>query len=86
MVCGVWDVRFILSFRSTTGTLITLASALLFGFLGSVILFFLFFGFFLLAGYFGLMQIYEIVDYPGKRQAIVNYIRRNGRDAQQTIN
>lgn len=68
---------------TATGTLITIASALLFGFLGAVILFFLFFGFVMLAGYFGLMQIYDIVDYPGKRRAFVSYLRRNGRDAPE---
>jgi len=57
------------------GTLITIASALLFGFLGAVILFFLFFGFVFMAGYFGLLQIYEIIDYPNKRRVVVNYLR-----------
>lgn len=57
------------------GTLISIASALLFGFLGAVILFFLFFGFVILSGYFGLLQIYEFLDYPNKRRAIYNYIR-----------
>lgn len=52
-----------------------MASALLFGFLGAVILFFLFFGFLMLAGYFGLVQIYELLDYPSKRRAVVNYFR-----------
>lgn len=58
-----------------TGTLITMASALLFSFLGAVILFFLFFGFVMMAGYFGLVQIYELVDYPSKRRAFINYFR-----------
>lgn len=57
------------------GTLITLASALLFGFLGAVILFFLFFTFVMMAGYFGLVQIYELVDYPNRRQALLQYLR-----------
>lgn len=37
----------------------------------------------MLAGYFGLMQIYDIIDYPGKRRAFVSYLRRNGRDAPE---
>lgn len=57
------------------GTLITIASALLFGFLGAVMIFFLCFGFVLLAGYFGLVQVYEIIGYPNKRRAIIEYIR-----------
>lgn len=57
------------------GTLITIASALLFGFLGAVIIFFLCFGFVLLAGYFGLVQVYEIIGYPQKRRAVIEYIR-----------
>lgn len=68
MVC----FKFRLSF---TGTLITLASALLFGFLGAIVLFFLFFGFVMMAGYFGLVQIYEMVDYPNRRNAILQYFR-----------
>lgn len=57
------------------GTLISIASALLFGFLGAVILFFLFTGFVILSGYFGLLQMYDFIDYPNKRRAIYNYIR-----------
>lgn len=57
------------------GTLITLASALLFGFLGAVILFFLFFTFVMMAGYFGLVQIYELVDYPNRRRSLLQYLR-----------
>ncbi|XP_055298538.1 uncharacterized protein LOC129566524 [Sitodiplosis mosellana] len=63
------------SFVIIEGTLITMASALLFGFLGAVILFFFFFGFVMMAGYFGLVQIYELLDYPNKRRAVVNYFR-----------
>ncbi|XP_031628929.1 uncharacterized protein LOC116344490 [Contarinia nasturtii] len=63
------------SFVIIEGTLITMASALLFGFLGAVIIFFLFFGFVMMAGYFGLVQIYELLDYPNKRRAIVDYFR-----------
>lgn len=53
-----------------------MASALLFGFLGAVVLFFFFFGFVMMAGYFGLVQIYELIDYPSKRRAVANYFRR----------
>ncbi|KAG4078269.1 hypothetical protein HA402_012979 [Bradysia odoriphaga] len=45
------------------GTLITIASVLLFGFLGSVVILFVLFGSVLLAGYFGFMQIYDLI-YP----------------------
>lgn len=57
-----------------------MASALLFGFLGAVILFFLFFGFVMMAGYFGLVQIYELLDYPTKRRALINYFRGSVRN------
>lgn len=66
-----------ISFSLFLGTLITIASALLFGFLGAVIIFFLLFGFVLLAGYFGLVQIYELIGYPNKRRANIDYIRGN---------
>lgn len=52
-----------------------MASALLFAFLGAVILFFLFFGFVMLSGYFGLVQICELIDYPNKRRAVFQYFR-----------
>lgn len=29
----------------------------------------------MLAGYFGLVQIYEIIGYPDKRRAVIEYIR-----------
>lgn len=64
-----------LQFVFQSGTLITLASALLFGFLGAVVIFFLFFTFVMMAGYFGLVQIYELVDYPNRRRALLQYFR-----------
>lgn len=67
------SIRFIHIFK--LGTLITMASALLFGFLGAVILFFLFFGFFMMSGYFGLVKICELFDYPNKQRAVVQYFR-----------
>lgn len=45
------------------GTLITVASVALFGFLGAVVILFLLFGSVIMAGYFGFMQIYDLV-YP----------------------
>lgn len=50
-------------FRLIEGTLITIASVLLFGFLGAVVIMFLLFGSVLMAGYFGFMQIYDLF-YP----------------------
>lgn len=74
-----------LFFCFSSGTLITLASALLFGFLAAVILFFLFFTFVMMAGYFGLVQIYELVDYPNRRSAFIQYLRgKNGTEAATT--
>lgn len=74
--------RQIKNFVWLAGTLITVASALLFGFLGSVIIFFMFFGFVLLAGYFGLVQIYEIFDNGGRGRTIFGYVI--GRREQKT--
>lgn len=71
-------------FVVSLGTLITLASALLFGFLGAVILFFLFFTFVMMAGYFGLVQIYELVDYPNRRRALLQYLRGTNRTKATT--
>lgn len=77
-------------FVPSLGTLITVASALLFGFLGAVILFFLFFTFVMMAGYFGMVQIYEFVDYPNRRRALIDYIRgtkttKTAKTAEPTI-
>lgn len=29
----------------------------------------------MMAGYFGLVQIYEVIDYPNKRRAVIQYFR-----------
>lgn len=80
-----FDIQHTPFFVLPLGTLITLASALLFGFLGAVILFFLFFTFVMMAGYFGLVQIYELVDYPNRRRALIQYLRgTNGTKAKVT--
>jgi len=50
-----------------TFTGFVIIESLLFSFLGAVLMFFLFFGFVLISGYFGILQIYELIDYPNKK-------------------
>lgn len=39
----------------------------------------------MMAGYFGLVQIYELVDYPNRRRALIQYLRgTNGTKAKVT--
>lgn len=38
-------------------------------------MYFLFFTFVMMAGYFGLVQIYELIDYPNRRRALIQYLR-----------
>lgn len=62
------------NFLFLLGTLITMASVLLFGFLGVVLLVSLFFGIVVLAGYFGFIHVYDMLRPPVVKPVIQNNI------------
>ncbi|KAL5275819.1 hypothetical protein ACFFRR_001576 [Megaselia abdita] len=59
------------------GTLITIASVLLFGVLGALMIIFLFFGGLTLAGYLGFVHIYDLYNNSGNtRSALMEFLNR----------
>ncbi|XP_055909205.1 uncharacterized protein LOC129944071 [Eupeodes corollae] len=63
-------------FMLLEGTLLTIASILLFGCLGAILLVFLFFGILMLAGYFGFVHIYDLYNNSNDRSALRQFLRR----------
>lgn len=61
-----------------SGTLITIASVILFGFIGCIVIVMLFFGAILTAGYFGFLRIYDIFETntSQQRSAITCFLRQ----------
>ncbi|XP_055843665.1 uncharacterized protein LOC129910347 [Episyrphus balteatus] len=71
-------------FMLLEGTLLTIASILLFGCLGAILLVFLFFGILTLIGYFGFAHIYDLYNKSNDRSALRQFLRRERTETEQS--